>query len=160
MAVGDAHVSWLFHTSTDTNLFPKPPTTFLRSFCRGERRKYTIKKFRLNRLSNSQPPGHESDTLTTESPGRCNLAFGKDRKNRKQCGKRRKRHEWLEMISASTNAAYQWKHFCDKCQTHNGHSHHNKTVPCLSPFYKYSPLYAITFSFQCSHTLIHPSSFY
>ena len=51
------------HTSTST--------TFLSTcFCRGERRKYTGKKSRLNRGSNSQPPGHESDTLTTEPPGR------------------------------------------------------------------------------------------
>ena len=32
---------------------------------------------RLNRGSNSQPPGHESDTLTTEPPGR-----GYNRKSR------------------------------------------------------------------------------
>ena len=48
--------------------FPKPPTTFLACFCRGERRKYAKKKSHLNRGSNSQPPGHESDTLTTEPP--------------------------------------------------------------------------------------------
>ena len=50
--------------------FPKAPTTFLTCFCRGERRKYVGKKIRLNRGSNSQPPGHESSTLTTEPPGR------------------------------------------------------------------------------------------
>ena len=50
--------------------FPKPPTTFLTCFCRGDRRKYAGKKSRLNRRSNSQPSGHESDTLTTEPPGR------------------------------------------------------------------------------------------
>ena len=50
--------------------FPKPPTTFLTCFCRGEWRKYAGKKVRLDRGSNSQPPGHESDTLTTEPPGR------------------------------------------------------------------------------------------
>ena len=33
--------------------FPKPPTTFLTCFCRGERRKYAGKKSRLNRGSNS-----------------------------------------------------------------------------------------------------------
>ena len=37
---------------------------------RGERRNNAGKKVRLNRVSNSQPPGHESDTLTTEPPGR------------------------------------------------------------------------------------------
>ena len=71
MAVGDAHVFPGFLTPVLTQLFfPKPPTTFLTCFCRGERRKYAGKKSRLNRGSNSQPPGLESDTLTTELPGR------------------------------------------------------------------------------------------
>ena len=71
MAVGDAQVSPGFVTPVLTQLFfPKPPTTFLTCFCRGERRKYAGKIVRLNRGSNSQPPGHESDTLTTEPPGR------------------------------------------------------------------------------------------
>ena len=53
--------------------FPKPPTTFLTCFCRGERQKFTGKKSCLNQGSNSQPPGHESDTLTTEVPQQqCN----------------------------------------------------------------------------------------
>ena len=66
MAVG---VSWLSQTSTNTTFFPKPPTTFLTGFSRGERRKYAGNKVRLKRVSNSQPPGHECDTLTTESSG-------------------------------------------------------------------------------------------
>ena len=71
MAIDDAHcVSWLSHTSTNTNFFPKPLTTFLTCFSRRKWRKYTGKKFRLNLGSNSQPSGHESDTLTTEPPGR------------------------------------------------------------------------------------------
>ena len=71
MAVGDAYVFPGFLTPVLTQLFfPKPPTTFLTCFCRGERRKYAGKKSHLNRGSNSQPPGHESDTLTTEPPGR------------------------------------------------------------------------------------------
>ena len=71
MAVGDAHVFPGFLTPVLTQLFfPKPPTTFLTCFCRGERRKYARKKSRLNRGSNSQPPDHETDTLTTEPPGR------------------------------------------------------------------------------------------
>ena len=77
MTVGDAHVFPGFLTPVLTQLFfPKPPTTFLTCFCRGERRKYAGKKSRLNRGSNSLPPGHESDTLTTEPPGRgaCILA--------------------------------------------------------------------------------------
>ena len=71
MAVGDAHVFPGFLTPVLTQLFfPKPPTTFLTCFCRGERWKYAGKKSCLNRGSNSQPPGHESDTLTTEPPRR------------------------------------------------------------------------------------------
>ena len=51
-------VSWLCHTSTNTTIFPRPPTTFpFLTSLRGERRKYTRKKVRLNRVSNSQPPG-------------------------------------------------------------------------------------------------------
>ena len=50
--------------------FPKPLTTFLTCLCRGERQKYAGKKSRLNWGSNTQPPGHESDTLTTEPHGR------------------------------------------------------------------------------------------
>ena len=71
MAVNDAHVFPGFLTPVPTQLFfPKPPTTFLTCFCRGERRKYAGKKIRLNRGSNSQPPGHESGTLTTKPPRR------------------------------------------------------------------------------------------
>ena len=70
MAVGDAYVFPGFLIPVLTQLFfPKPPTTFLTCFCRGERRKYAGKKSRLNLESNSQPPGHESDMLTTEPPG-------------------------------------------------------------------------------------------
>ena len=59
-----------FLTPVLTQLFfPKPPTTFLICFCRGEKRKYARKKSHLKQESNSQPPGHESDTLTTEPPG-------------------------------------------------------------------------------------------
>ena len=71
MAIGDAHVFPGFLTPVLTQrLFPKPLSTFLTCFCRGERRKYAGKKVCLNRGSNSQPPGHESDTLTTEPTGR------------------------------------------------------------------------------------------
>ena len=71
MAVGDAYVFPGFLTPVLTQLFfPKPLTTFPTYFCRGERRKYARKKSRLNRGSNSQPPGHESNTLTTEPSGR------------------------------------------------------------------------------------------
>ena len=71
MAVGDAFEFPGFLTPVLTRMFyPKPPTTFLTCFCRGERRKYAGKKVRLNRGSNSQPQGHEPDTLTTESTER------------------------------------------------------------------------------------------
>ena len=95
MAVGDAYVFPGFLTPVLTQLFfPKPPTTFLTCFCRGERRKYAGKKSRLNRGSNSQPPGRESDMFTTEPPGRgvCTRLtkgaqeFFPDRVDRKQCG--------------------------------------------------------------------------
>ena len=70
MAVADAYVFPGFLTPVLTQLFlPKLPTTFLTYFCRGERRKYAAKKSRLNQGSDSQPPGHGSDTLTTEPPG-------------------------------------------------------------------------------------------
>ena len=68
MSVGDAHVFLGFLAPVLTQLFfPKPPTTFLTKIFS---RKYAGKKVRLNRGSNSQPPGHESDTLITEPPGR------------------------------------------------------------------------------------------
>ena len=71
MAVGDAHVFPGFLTPVLTQLFfPKPRTNFLTYFCRGERQKYAGKKSHLNRGLNSQPPDHETNTLTTEPPGR------------------------------------------------------------------------------------------
>ena len=71
MAVGDAHVFPGFLTPVLTQLFfPKSPTTFLTCFRGGERRKYAGQEVRLDRVSTLQPPGHESDTLTTEPPGR------------------------------------------------------------------------------------------
>ena len=47
---------------------------FLTCFSRGERRKYPRKKFRLNRVLNSQPPGYKSDTLTDTEPTARGLA--------------------------------------------------------------------------------------
>ena len=78
MAVGDAYVFSGFLTPVLTQLFfPKPPTSFLTCFCRGERQEYAGKRSRLNRGSNSQPRGHESDTLTTEPPGRETERFSR-----------------------------------------------------------------------------------
>ena len=90
MAVSDAHVFPGCLTTVPMLLFfPKPQTTFLTCFCRGERRKYAGKKVRLNQGSNSQPPGHESDTLTTEPPMRglemSNLKACADDKHYKCC---------------------------------------------------------------------------
>ena len=71
MAVGDAHVFPGFLTPVVTQLsFPKPPTTFLTCSWRGENTLEAGKKVCLNWESSSQPPGHESDSLTTEPPGR------------------------------------------------------------------------------------------
>ena len=71
MAVADVHVFPGFLTPVLTQLsFQSHRLLFSHAFSRGERRKYAGKKVRLNRVSNSQPPGHKSDTLTTELPGR------------------------------------------------------------------------------------------
>ena len=68
MAVGDAHVFPGFLTQFS---FHSHRLLFLHaSEVRGE---YTLKKVCLHRVSNSQPPGHESDTLTTEPPERAEL---------------------------------------------------------------------------------------
>ena len=68
MAVGDAHVFPGFLTPVlDLTQLSSQSHRLLFSHAldvRGE------KKVRLNRVSNSQPPGHESDTLTTEPPCR------------------------------------------------------------------------------------------
>ena len=72
MAVGDAYVFPRFLTPVlhvTQFFFPKTPTTFLTCFCRGERQKYAGKKSQLNRGSNSQPPGRESDTLSSGERG-------------------------------------------------------------------------------------------
>ena len=60
------HVFLGFRTPVLTQLFfPKPPTTFLTCFCRGERRKYAGKKSCLNRGSNS----HDHQVMSpTRSP--------------------------------------------------------------------------------------------
>ena len=86
MVVGDAYVFSGFLTPVLTQLFlPKPQTTFLTCFCIGERLKYAGKESRLKWGSNSQPPGHESDTLTTEPPRRGSVQ-GKeeDKQNEKK----------------------------------------------------------------------------
>ena len=80
MAVGDAYVFPGFLTPVLTQLFfPKPPTTFLTCFYasaevtgkNSPERKVPSTGDRL-----SQPPGHESDMLTTEPPGRGSVRKG------------------------------------------------------------------------------------
>ena len=61
---GDAHcVSWLFDTSILLTqlFFPKPPTTFLICFCRGEKRKYAVRKVASTR---NQTHNHQVISLT------------------------------------------------------------------------------------------------
>ena len=67
VALGDLFSSatafwWYLNWSLDRSL---TVTTFLKCL-RGERCKYARKKVCLNWVSNSQPQGQESDTLTTE----------------------------------------------------------------------------------------------
>ena len=70
MAVGDAYVfPGILTPELTQKFFPTPPTTFITCFYRGERRKYAGKKVCLIRVLNPQPPGHESDTLSTKPPG-------------------------------------------------------------------------------------------
>ena len=70
--ISDAYAFPGFLTPVLTQLFfPKPPTTFLTYFCRGERRKYVGKKKSPQPgIEHTQAPGHEYDTLTTEPPRR------------------------------------------------------------------------------------------
>ena len=70
MAVGEAHVLPGFLTPVLTQIsFQSHRLLFSHALAevRGE---YTPKKFRLNRVSDSQPLCHESNTLTTEPPRR------------------------------------------------------------------------------------------
>ena len=70
MADGDAHVFSDFLRPILTQLsFQSHGLLFSHALeVRGE--KYPRRKVCLNRVSNSQPPGHESHTLTNEPPGR------------------------------------------------------------------------------------------
>ena len=65
MAVGDLRLFPGFLTPVLTQLSFQSHRLFIShaSEVRGK------KKVRLNRVSNSQQPGHKSDTLTTELPG-------------------------------------------------------------------------------------------
>ena len=65
MAVSDAYVFPDYLTPVLTQNSFKSHRVF---FSNASVENTPEKKFRLNRVSNSQPPGHESDTLTTEPP--------------------------------------------------------------------------------------------
>ena len=66
MVVSDTHVFPGFLPPILKQIFfPKPPTTFLIWFCRGEKWKYAWKKVCLDRGSNSQPPGHKPNHWVT-----------------------------------------------------------------------------------------------
>ena len=70
MVDGDAQVFSGFLTPVLTVLsFQSYLLLFSHAFSRGERQKYAGKKVGFNRVSNSEPSGHESDMLTTELPG-------------------------------------------------------------------------------------------
>ena len=68
MAVGDANVFSGFLIPALTFQSQRLLSSHASAEVRGENT--TERKNRLNRGSNSQPPGHDSDTLTNEPPGR------------------------------------------------------------------------------------------
>ena len=71
MAAGDAYVFLGFLTPVLTQIyFQSHGRLFTHASAEVRGEKNPGKKFRLNQVSNSQPPSHESDTLTTELPGR------------------------------------------------------------------------------------------
>ena len=77
MAIYNAHVFPGFLTPILTQIsFQSHRLLFSHALAEVRRRKYAAKKFRLNRVSNSQPLGHESDTLTIEPPGRDQHMIG------------------------------------------------------------------------------------
>ena len=71
MAVGDAHVFPGFLTPVLTQLpFQSLRLLFSHALAEVRGENTPEKKVRPDWVSNSQPPGHESDTLTTEPPRR------------------------------------------------------------------------------------------
>ena len=77
MAVGDAQVFPGFLTPVLTQLsFQSPWLLFSHASAEVRGKKYAEKKVRLNLVLNSQPPGHESDTLNTQPLG-LGLSFRK-----------------------------------------------------------------------------------
>ena len=70
MAVGDAHVFPGFLTPVVTKLSFQSHRLLFSHASAEVRGENTKKKVHLKWVSSSQQPGHESDTLTTEPPGR------------------------------------------------------------------------------------------
>ena len=77
MAVGDAHVFPCFLTPVLTlHSFQSNRLLFSHALAEVRGENTPERKVALNRVSNSQPPGQESYTLTTEPLGRgCLLVF-------------------------------------------------------------------------------------
>ena len=61
-------VSWLSHNSTNTTFLSKATDYFSHMLLQKWKMKIHRKKVHLHQRSNSQPSGHESDTLTIEPP--------------------------------------------------------------------------------------------
>ena len=71
MAVGDANVFPGFLTPVLTQIsFQCHRLLFSHASAEVRGEKNAGKRVGINRVSNTQPPGHESDALTTEPPGR------------------------------------------------------------------------------------------
>ena len=88
MAVGDAHVFPGFLTPVLIQLFFQSHRSLFSHASEVRGKTYGGKKVRFNRVSNSQLPGHESDTLTTEPPGlEQTVVKYKQFKNQKQTTK-------------------------------------------------------------------------
>ena len=74
MAVGDTHVFPGFLTPVLLQIsFQSHQLLFSHALAEVRGEKYARKKFRLNRVSNSQLPVHESNTLTTEPCGQVTI---------------------------------------------------------------------------------------
>ena len=74
MAISDAHVFLGFLTPVLTKIsFQSHRLLFSHASADVRGENTPEKKFCLNRVLNSQPPGHESNTLTTEPPGRATI---------------------------------------------------------------------------------------
>ena len=101
------------HLSTNTTFFPKPPTTFLTCFSRGERRKLARKKFTSNR---SQTQNHQvmSPTRSPLShPGGALCLNGLEKRDFKS-GVKRIKSQFLKTATLilKTNIKQIFCYFC------------------------------------------------